>query len=111
MRRQWDEIAETRKIVGEWHLARIRLLRVPVKPIFATMTKDVYHKLRAQPFQPFVMHVADGRQVEVVHPEFLAHSPDGRTVVGFGQDNSMRILDSPLVTEIHIRPKLRRKAA
>ena len=36
---------------------------------------------QTRPFHPFRVHMADGRHWDVVHPEFLAHTPTGRTRV------------------------------
>jgi len=65
----------------------------------------------AQPFQPFVMHLADGRKLAVVHREFLSLSPSGRTVVVFQPDDSCNIVDLLLVTdlELGLPPGSRRK--
>jgi hypothetical protein len=30
---------------------------------------------QARPFRPFRVHMADGRHLDVAHPEFLAHTP------------------------------------
>ena len=49
--------------------------------------------LRAQPFQPFDIRLADGRAIRVNHPEFASRSPNGRTVVVFQPDDSMSIID------------------
>ena len=57
----------------------------------------------SQPFRPFVMHLADGRQLLVAHPEFLSFSPSGRTVVVHQPDDSLNIVDLLLVTDIEIR--------
>ena len=37
--------------------------------------------LRAAPFQPFRIHLADSRVLEVPHPEFVAIQPDGRWII------------------------------
>ena len=37
--------------------------------------------LRQRPFRPFLIHLADGRQVAVKHPEQAAMHPQGRTVI------------------------------
>jgi len=37
--------------------------------------------VRAAPFRPFRIHLADGRVLEVPHPEFVAIQPDGRWIV------------------------------
>ena len=46
------------------------------------MTIDGLAKFHeARPFQAFVMRLTDGRQVRVEHPELLARSSSGRTVI------------------------------
>ena len=62
---------------------------------------------RAQPFRPFAIHVADGRVIEVPHPDFLSHSPTGRTIIVYHGDESFSVLDLLLVTEleVHSPPK------
>ncbi len=56
----------------------------------------------ARPFQPFTLRLADGSKVRVRHPEFLARSPTGRTVVVFGSDESFEIVDLPLAAAIEV---------
>ncbi len=57
----------------------------------------------AQPFQPFIIHLADGRQIPVEHREFMARAPSGRTVTVYGADDSAHIIDLLLVTDLEIR--------
>lgn len=59
-----------------------------------------------QPVQPFVMHLADGREVPVLHREFVMTVPNGRTVVICQADSSMNIIDLLLVTDLKIKPQL-----
>ncbi len=59
----------------------------------------------AQPFQPFVMHLGDGRAIEVRHQEFMALGPGGRTVVVFQPDDSMNVVDLLLVTDVEFGPR------
>jgi hypothetical protein len=59
----------------------------------------------AQPFQPFVLHLADGRAVPVQHREFLASAPSGRTVIVYQPDDSFNIVDLLLVTDLEVRPQ------
>ncbi|MEX2287766.1 MAG: hypothetical protein WD648_11800 [Planctomycetaceae bacterium] len=59
---------------------------------------------RAEPFRPFTMHLADGRDLTVKHREFLAISPSGRTVIVYQPDDSFNIVDLLLVTDIEFRP-------
>ena len=58
-----------------------------------------------EPFRPFVIHLADGREIPVVHREFLASAPSGRTVIVFQPDDSFSIIDSLLVTDLEVRRK------
>jgi hypothetical protein len=58
----------------------------------------------AQPFQPFVIHLADGRNVPVNHREFIASAPSGRTVTVYQPDDTMNVIDLLLVTDLEVRP-------
>ncbi|MEM7680644.1 MAG: hypothetical protein AAF288_01675 [Planctomycetota bacterium] len=67
------------------------------------MTIDQFRStLRHQPFQPFVIHTADGRSFRVDHSDFVAHSPGGRSVVVFRGDDSHSVLDLLLITELEV---------
>jgi hypothetical protein len=57
---------------------------------------------QAQPFRPFTIHLADGRQVHVPHNEFLSYSSSGRTIIAHQPDDSFSILDLLLVTELEV---------
>jgi len=56
-----------------------------------------------EPFRPFVMHLADGRQISVTHREWLASAPSGRTVIVFQPDDSFNIVDLLLVTDLEVK--------
>jgi hypothetical protein len=56
----------------------------------------------AFPFRPFTIRVADGRSFLVRHPEFLSHSPSGRTMIVHHDDDSYSVLDLLLVTELEV---------
>jgi hypothetical protein len=58
----------------------------------------------AQPFRPFVMHLADGREVPVYHREFMMAVPSGRTVFVCQPDDTVNIVDLLLVTDLEIKP-------
>ena len=60
--------------------------------------------MAARPFRPFALRLADGELVRVDHPEFIARSPSGRTVVVFAPDDQMKILDLFLVTSLETVP-------
>jgi hypothetical protein len=73
--------------------------------------QQLRHVHDAQPFQPFVIHLADGRQVPVHHREFLAASPSGRTVIVYQPDDSFNIIDLLLVSDLLPVPGARRPGA
>jgi hypothetical protein len=54
----------------------------------------------AQPFQPFVIHLADGREVPVVHRDFIMAVPSGRILVVALPDDTVDIIDLLLVTDV-----------
>jgi hypothetical protein len=54
----------------------------------------------SQPFKPFDIYLADGRQVEVPHPEFMAMSPTARTIIVFRGDGDYHVIDLLLVTDL-----------
>jgi hypothetical protein len=58
----------------------------------------------AQPFRPFVMHLTDGRQITVHHPEHLAAAPCGRTVTVYQPDDTSNVVDRLLLIDLEIRP-------
>ncbi len=59
---------------------------------------------QAQPFRPFIMHLADGRTVPVEHREFMMTVPSGRTVIVAQPDDTVNIIDLLLVTDLEIKP-------
>jgi hypothetical protein len=58
--------------------------------------------LRAEPFRPFVIHLANGRQLRVKHPEFVSQSPTGRTFVVWGAGEALEFVDGLLVAGIEV---------
>jgi hypothetical protein len=68
------------------------------------MTIDQIRNLfQAHPFQPFVMHLADGRQIPVVHHDFIIAAPSGRTLIVYQPDDSFNIVDTLLVTDLEVK--------
>jgi hypothetical protein len=63
--------------------------------------RNVYN---AQPFRPFVIHLADGREVPVHHQEFIMTVPSGRTIVVCQPDDTLNIIDLLLVTDLQMKP-------
>jgi len=58
---------------------------------------------QAEPFKPFILHLADGREIPVPHREFLYLFPSGRTVLVAQPDESFNIFDSLLVTDLEFK--------
>lgn len=58
---------------------------------------------RAQPFLPFVIHLADGDDIQVLHPEFLAIAPSERELLVFHKDGSYDIINVMLVTAVKVK--------
>ena len=58
--------------------------------------------LHLQPFRPFTIRMADGRAFQVSHPDFVAQSPSGRTVIVFQPDESYSVLDLLQMTELQV---------
>ena len=75
------------------------------------MTIDQVRTLyQAVPFRPFVMHLADGRGIPVVHRDFIIASPNGRKVIVYQPDNSFNIIDLALVTALAVKAEPQRTA-
>jgi hypothetical protein len=57
---------------------------------------------KAEPFRPFIIHLADGREIPVRHRDFIMSVPSGRTVVVTQPDDSLNIIDLLLVTDVEL---------
>jgi hypothetical protein len=57
----------------------------------------------AQPFLPFILHLADGRAIPVAHREFMASAPSGRTVTIYQPDDTINVVDLLLVTDLEVK--------
>jgi len=64
--------------------------------------KELQKVYRAQPFEPFVIHIADGRKVRVDHPDFMALSPAGRSAVVYDKSGGFEIIDLLLIASLKI---------
>lgn len=62
--------------------------------------RDAINKV---PFEPFIIHLADGRQVPVEHRELIIATPSGRTIVVAQPDDSLNIIDLLLVTDLEMK--------
>ena len=73
-------------------------------------TEQLRTAVRASPFRPFTIRMADGRSFAVSHPDFLSVSPAGRTVVIYNEDDSASIVDLLLMTELEMSPPTGQRA-
>jgi hypothetical protein len=60
----------------------------------------------AEPFQPFLIHMANGRRIPVRHREFMALSPSGRTAYVYQMNDDSEVVDVALVTSLELRKSL-----
>ena len=56
--------------------------------------------LRAQPFVPFAIHLAEGRRIEVHHPENAMLNELGRTAAAVNAEGVIETIDLLLVTSL-----------
>ena len=65
-------------------------------------TEQLRNTLKAEPFRPFKIHLADGRSFRVAHPELVSISPDGRSAVVWSSRRACDIIDLMLVTDLEL---------
>lgn len=67
------------------------------------MTIEQLEKVhKAQPFRPFALHLADGRELVVRHPEMMARTKGGRTLLVGLEGEDFEIVDLLLVTSLEV---------
>lgn len=67
------------------------------------MTKEEMREtMKATPFRPFAVRMADGSRYEVPTPDHVSLSPEGRILV-IHIDDISKILDVALVTGIELQ--------
>jgi len=66
--------------------------------------ESLRERVRSEPFTPFTINLADGRQFRIDHPEFIAVAPMGpRVAVVFdSRGNGYEIIDVSLVTLLSV---------
>jgi hypothetical protein len=65
------------------------------------MTEQTVRKMRdASPFRPFRIHLADGRDLEVVHPDHLFFMPKRPEFIVVLPNGDFRIVDKDQVVSI-----------
>jgi hypothetical protein len=67
--------------------------------------EELREVMHAAPFQPFTIHVADGRSLAVPHPDFIAIMGTDRSIVVTSSSKKMpsfSIVDVPLITQLEV---------
>lgn len=64
--------------------------------------EQVRNLYSAQPFLPFVIHMADGRSIPVSSREFIMTVPSGRTLVVAETEDRVHFIDLLLVTDLEV---------
>lgn len=57
---------------------------------------------QAKPFRPYRIHMADGRSLDVFHPDFVARSPAGRGAIVYKPDETFEVIDLLLVASLEV---------
>lgn len=63
---------------------------------------EIRETLRKQPFRPFRIHLADGRQFPIDHVDFLLISRSERSIVVADLNGGYEIIDPMLVTSLSV---------
>ncbi len=68
------------------------------------MTAEQLRAMReANPFQPFTIHLADGRTLDVPHRDLVSLSPSGRIIIVYQPNDAFNVVDLYLVTDLEIK--------
>lgn len=67
-------------------------------------TEQLRSFINTRPFRPFLIHMADGRTIEVIHPEWVAYA-GGRAALVAKPDDSFEVVDLLLVPSLEAKPE------
>ena len=67
-------------------------------------TEQLRSFLNVRPFRPFMIHMADGRTVDVNHPEWVAYA-GGRIALVAKPDETFEVIDLLLVPSLEAKPE------
>jgi hypothetical protein len=74
-----------------------------------SMLEQVRRAYRAEPFVPFVLHLADGRKIPVRERFFMALPPGSRTITVAVSDDAFDFIDARLVTDLEFKRVARKR--
>lgn len=75
-----------------------------------SMLEQVRKAYRAEPFVPFVLHLANGRRIPVRERFFMMLPPRCRTITVAVSDDAMDFIDAALVTDLKFRRVAKRRS-
>ena len=64
--------------------------------------EELVQMQRTQSFRPYRIHMADGRHLDVKHPDFVARSPTGRTAIVYKADETFEVIDLLFVSRLEV---------
>ena len=64
--------------------------------------ENLQEVIRAAPFRPFALMLADGTRLHVPHPEWVFLTPGGRTVVWADVADHVKLLDVALLLGVEL---------
>ncbi len=64
---------------------------------------EFQNTLKAAPFRPFLIRLADGSKIPVVHPDFVLVTGKGRTaIISRPEDDWFAIVDLLLISQLEV---------
>jgi hypothetical protein len=72
-------------------------------------TEELSDLVRAVPFRPFTIGLADGSQFTIDHPEWIAFR-GGRTAVVIDRDDRVHLIDVMLALKVSVEPPVTGRA-
>jgi hypothetical protein len=66
------------------------------------MKPRIYALIHTTPFQPFAIHMADGKTYTVDHPDFVLSAPGTPNIIIEEPDGSIHTLSALLVTSVEV---------
>ena len=64
---------------------------------------EIRELVHAVPFLPFTLLVAGGTAIQVAHPDFIALSPTGRTLIVYPvEGKAHKLVDVMLISQIDV---------
>jgi len=64
-------------------------------------TKTLQTAVNQRPFRPFILRLASGQRVRITDQDRVAVHPEAKTLFLFERDGGYRIIDIPLIAELH----------